>query len=81
MEAVRFPGQDGESFVQVIQSPKQDRGIGLKESQGRPLQDEVQIGDEPFKVSFGVGGQCLDGLQVLLEIVVKHLPHHGPARY
>lgn len=80
MKTVGLSGQHRENFSQVVTGLKQDRRIGLEESQGGPLQNHVEVVGESGRVIFDVGGQDLEGLQVLLEVFVKELLDEVPGK-
>jgi len=44
-QVVVLPVQHGEQKLQVLQDLHQNRGVGVKEAQGEPLQDQVQTAD------------------------------------
>ena len=67
-KTVRLRGQHRDHFAQVAQGLQQDRRIALKEPQGGPLQDQIEVGDERNPVSLDAGGQGLEGFLVLLEV-------------
>lgn len=50
-QVVVLPVQHGKQQLEVLQHLHQDRGVGVEEAQGEPLQDQVQTADGGFALA------------------------------
>ena len=54
--------QRHKNLVEVLEGLEEDRGVGLEEPKGHPLENQVQVGDDPGHVGLQVLGQGVDSL-------------------